>query len=140
MEIIQELLGELPPPTQHVGQGYLTQTLTAVDGSVVKTLATLAEAAYLRDKNGQAHGGWRLHTHFAVDRGVPVRIDVTGALNGGKTDEKQVLRQKLKARSLLCAGPLVCGEEPSRMRLKRLLVSAGRLRMMREFALAWTRC
>lgn len=109
MEIIQELLGELPPPTQHVGQGYLTQTLTAVDGSVVKTLATLAEAAYLRDKNGQAHGGWRFHTHFAVDRGVPVRIDVTGALNGGKTDEKQVLRQKLKARSLLCAGPLVCG-------------------------------
>ena len=70
--------------------------LTAVDGSVVKTLASLAEAAYLRDSNGQAHCGWRFHTHFEIDRQLPVRIEVTSALNGGKTDEKHVLRRSLQ--------------------------------------------
>jgi hypothetical protein len=71
--------------------------LTAVDGSVVRTIANLAEAAYLSDKNGQTHCGWRFHTHFEIDRGVPVRMDVTGALNSGKSDEKSQLRQRLQA-------------------------------------------
>jgi hypothetical protein len=70
--------------------------LTAVDGSVVKTLASLAEAAYLRDRNGQTHCGWRFHTHFEIDRQLPVRIEVTAALNGGQTDEKHVLRRSLQ--------------------------------------------
>jgi hypothetical protein len=90
--IIAELWAEAPP-TRGVGQGYVRQVLTAVDGSVVKTLASLAEAAYLRDKNGQTHCGWRFHTHFEIDRQLPVRIEVTSALNGGKTDEKHVLRK-----------------------------------------------
>ena len=79
-----------------MGKGYVRQVLTAVDGSVVKTLASLAEAAYLRDKNGQAHCGWRFHTHFEIDRQLPVRIEVTSALNGGETDEKHVLRRALQ--------------------------------------------
>jgi hypothetical protein len=70
--------------------------LTAVDGSVVRTLASSAEAAYLRDKNGRTHCGWRFHTHFEIDRQLPVRIEVTSALNGGKTDEKHVLRRSLQ--------------------------------------------
>jgi IS4 transposase len=57
----------------------------------------LAEAAYLRDRNGQAHCGWRFHTHFEIDRQLPVRMEVTSALNGGKTDEKHVLRRSLQA-------------------------------------------
>src|SRR5262249_61750844 len=51
----------------------------------------------LRDRNGQAHCGWRFHTHFEVDRRLPIRIEVTSALNGGKTDEKHVLRRSLQA-------------------------------------------
>ena len=93
--IIAELWAEAPP-CRGVGKGYVRQVLTAVDGSVVKTLACLAEAAYLRDKNGQAHCGWRFHTHFEIDRQLPVRIEVTSALNGGKTDEKHVLRRSLQ--------------------------------------------
>jgi hypothetical protein len=40
---------------------------------------------------------WRLHTHFEVERGVPVRIDVTGASNRGENDERAVLRTTLSA-------------------------------------------
>src|SRR6516165_866705 len=93
--IIAELWADAPP-SRGVGQGYVRQVLTAVDGSVVKTLASLAEAAYLRDKNGQTHCGWRFHTQFEIDRQLPARIEVTSALNGGKTDEKQVLRKVLQ--------------------------------------------
>ena len=94
--IIGELLMQVPTSAA-ISEGHVKQTLTAVDGSVVKTLASLAEAAYLRDKNGTTHAGWRFHTHFEIDRKVPVKMDVTTALNGGKTDEKQVLRLRLEA-------------------------------------------
>ena len=83
-------------PFAGVGQHDVHQVLTAVNGSVVKTLASLAEAAYLRDKNGKTHCGWRFHTQFDIDRSLPTRIEVTSALNGGKTDEKHVLRRSLQ--------------------------------------------
>src|SRR6516165_12638580 len=93
--IIAELWAEVPP-SRGVGKEPVRRVLTAVDGSVVKTLASLAEAAYLRDRNGRAHCGWRFHTHFEIDRQLPIRIEVTSALNGGKTDEKHVLRKSLE--------------------------------------------
>jgi hypothetical protein len=71
--------------------------LLAVDGSVVKTLSTIAEAAYLKNVHGQSKSAWRLHTHFDVDRGVPTRIDVTSGKNSGKSDEKNMLRTRLAA-------------------------------------------
>jgi hypothetical protein len=94
--LIGELFAKLPAPATRIGGQPLRQTLTAVDGSVVKTLVSLAEAAYLRDKQGGSHSGWRFHTHFDVDRRVPLRIDVTTAHNRGKTDEKQQLRGRLE--------------------------------------------
>jgi IS4 transposase len=94
--IVAELLGQIPTKSD-VGRGHVPQALMAVDGSVIKTLSSLAQAAYLRDKNGKTHCGWRFHTHFAIDRGVPVRMDVTSAANSGKTDEKQQLRLHLES-------------------------------------------
>jgi hypothetical protein len=93
--IIGVLLADVPR-ARSIGAGHIPHVLTAVDGSVVKTLAALAEAAYLKDKNGATHCGWRFHTHFEIDRGVPVRMDVTTALNSGKTDEKNHLRSRLE--------------------------------------------
>jgi hypothetical protein len=93
--IIDELGSKLKP-MHNVGCGHVKQTLTAVDGSVVKTLATITEAAYLKNRHGQSKSGWRLHTHFDIDHHVPRRIDVTGGLNGGKSDEKYVLRKALQ--------------------------------------------
>jgi hypothetical protein len=94
--IISELLEELPR-TRSLCPEQVPQVLMAVDGSVVPTLASLATAAYLKDKNGQDHCGWRFHTHFEIDRAVPVRMDVTTAVNGGKTEEKDHLRRHLQA-------------------------------------------
>jgi DDE family transposase len=93
--IIGELLREVPR-ARSIGGDAVPQVLTAVDGSVVRTIATLAEAAYLTDKNGQPHSAWRFHTHFEIDRNVPVRMNATSALNSGKTDEKSQLRGRLE--------------------------------------------
>jgi Transposase DDE domain len=98
-ERLRAIIGELAAdvkPTRNVGGPQFEHVLTAVDGSVVKTLSTIAEAAYLKNVHGQSKSGWRLHTHFDVDRGVPTRIDVTSGLNSGKTDEKNVLRERLQ--------------------------------------------
>ena len=99
-ERLREIIGELAEqtrPVRDLAGNELTQLLTAVDGSVVQTLSTVAEAAYLKNRHGQSKSAWRLHTHFDVVRGVPTRIDVTGGKNSGKTDEKNVLRQHLAA-------------------------------------------
>jgi hypothetical protein len=99
-ERLREIIGELGRevrPMRRVGGESLDQLLVAVDGSVLKTLATIAQAAYLKNRHGESKSAWRLHTHFDVDRGVPTRIDVTSGLNSGKSDEKNVLRTRLAA-------------------------------------------
>lgn len=93
--IIGQLLSRLPPRRQ-IGQGHVSQVLTAVDGTIVQTLSSLAQAAYMRDKQGNSHSAWRFHTHFEIDRGVPVRMDLTTAHNVGKNEEKNQLRQRLE--------------------------------------------
>jgi len=99
-ERLREIIGELAEhtkPIRDVARREVKQLLTAVDGSVVQTLSSVAEAAYLKDRNGQSKSAWRLHTHFDILRGVPTQIDVTTAKNGGKTDEKNVLRANLQS-------------------------------------------
>lgn len=93
--IIGHLLSQLPT-TRRIGQGHVSQVLTAVDGSLIQTLASLAQAAYMRDKQGNSHSAWRFHTHFEIDRSVPVRMDVTVGRNVGKNEEKNQLRQRLE--------------------------------------------
>lgn len=98
-ERLQGIMGELAVdvrPTRSVAGEHLEHVLTAVDGSVVETLSTIAQAAYLKNIHGESKSAWRLHTHFDVDRGVPTKIDVTRGLNSGPTDEKQVLRRNLQ--------------------------------------------
>jgi Transposase DDE domain len=95
-QIIGELAAEVRPRQRGAGQ-HLDQLLTAVDGSVIQTLSTIDEAAYLKNVHGQSRSAWRLHTHFDVERGIPTRIDVTPGLNSGKSDEKNVLRAHLEA-------------------------------------------
>jgi hypothetical protein len=79
-ERLREIIGELAEqtrPVRDVAGKQVQQLLTAVDGSVIKTWSTVAQAAYLKTKQGESRSAWRLHTHFDVDRGVPTRIDVT---------------------------------------------------------------
>lgn len=95
-EIIGELAGEVRPSRNLAGP-HRDQVLMAVDGSVVQTLSTIAQAAYLKNVHGESQSAWRLHTHFDVERGVPARIDVTSGKNSGVSDEKNVLRKNLAA-------------------------------------------
>jgi hypothetical protein len=94
--IIESLAADVKP-VRDVRNGHLAHALTAVDGSVVKTLRTIAAAAFMGDKNGGSHSGWRLHTHFDVDRHVPTRIEVSPGSNSGHNDEKNRLRKRLEA-------------------------------------------
>jgi hypothetical protein len=97
-ERLRQIIGELAKqiqPVRDVAGNEVQQLLTAVDGSVVQTLSTIAQAAYLKTKQGESRSAWRLHTHFDVDRGVPIRIDLTTGRNSGKAEEKNMLRRQL---------------------------------------------
>jgi hypothetical protein len=97
-QIARDLAAQLPPLTKQPAFADVKPLVTAVDGTVIKTLSRLVQAAYLKSwSNGQSLSAWRLHTHFEVERGLPVRIDVTGAGNKGEADERAVLRKTLEA-------------------------------------------
>lgn len=93
---IIEQLGEKLRPLDNVGRGLVPHALTAVDGSVVKTLSTITEAMYLKNCQGEPLSAWRLHTHFDIDCRVPRRIDVTTGMSTGDADEKAVLKKALQ--------------------------------------------
>jgi hypothetical protein len=97
-EIIDELGAQLKPIHHDKRLKDIDHVLTAVDGSVVKTLARIAQAAYLKSPtDGRSLNAWRLHTHFEIDRYVPTRIDVTGGANKKNQDERYVLGQNLQS-------------------------------------------
>jgi hypothetical protein len=95
--IVAELAGELQPLAQDPRLAEIRPLLTVVDSTLVKTLPRLTEAMWSRTKDGQATHYWRLHTHFCVDRQVPVRVEATAPSTGGAGDEKAVLRRQLEA-------------------------------------------
>jgi len=99
--VVQQLAGELNPVNadprvrQHVAQA-----LKIVDGTVLDTIATVARAAWLPFQDGTAKHAWRLHANFDFDTWCPDADDgltLTDARNSGPSDEKNVLRAKLKA-------------------------------------------
>lgn len=95
--IIEELAGALQPIAQDPRLKEIRPLLTVVDSTLVKTLPCLTEAMWSRTKDGQTTHHWRLHTHFSVDRHVPVRVEATAPRTGGEGDEKAVLRRQLEA-------------------------------------------
>jgi hypothetical protein len=97
-QIAAELAAQLEPLSNDRQFPEVKHLITAVDGTVVKTLSRIVQAAYLRSPtDGRSMSAWRLHTHFEVERGLPVRIDVTGAGGQGEADERAVLRHTLQS-------------------------------------------
>lgn len=97
-QIAGELAAQLGPLANDRSFPDVKHLVTAVDGTCVKTLARVVQAAYLRSPtDGRSMSAWRLHTHFDVERGLPTRIDVTGAGTRGENDERAVLRKTLQA-------------------------------------------
>ena len=94
--VIDELLGKLNPVGRDPRLRDLKGLLTIVDATLLKALPRMTQAMWADNCDGSPRHAWKLHTHFEIDRHVPVRVDVTGALNGGKSDEAAVLRTNLQ--------------------------------------------
>lgn len=92
-EVIAELGGKLQPFAKDPRLKHLRQTLTLVDGSVLKVLPWLSQAM-LQEPTDEHK--LRLHAHFEVQRHVPVRIDVTGGTPRGEDDERAVLARSIE--------------------------------------------
>jgi len=95
-EIVAELGAQLQPLGRDPRLRDVPGALTAVDGSLLSVLPKLMQASFLKRSTGSGLIKWRLHTHFEVDRYVPMRIDVTPN-GGGPHDERAVLERTLEA-------------------------------------------
>ena len=107
--IVEELGGQVMSLGKDPALKEVQQLLTAVDGTVIKTLARVAEAAYLRSPStGERKYAWRLHMQFEVDRHVPSLLEVTGA--SGKGEQRRYGDRYISAGCLGKAGkmPLRC--------------------------------
>jgi len=98
--VVHQLAGELRPVNAdpRVKQ-HLSQSLKIVDGTVLDAIVTVARAAWLPFQDGSVKHAWRLHVNFDFDAWCPDPdgVELTDARNSGKSDEKHVLRSKLKA-------------------------------------------
>jgi hypothetical protein len=94
--IIAELGQRLQPHNRDPRLKELRDTTTLVDATLLAALPRMAEASFLKTTTDSGLTKWRLHTHFEVDRYVPVRIDITRA-GGGDADERAVLERTLQA-------------------------------------------
>jgi hypothetical protein len=75
---------------------HLAQSLKIVDATVLDAIATVAQAAWIPFQDGIAKHAWKLHVNFDFDSFLPEEVELTDARNSGKSDEKNVLRKKLK--------------------------------------------
>ncbi|MDB5334975.1 MAG: transposase [Planctomycetaceae bacterium] len=96
IEIIQELGSQVQPLTKDPRLQGIQQTLTLVDATLIAAMPRIMAASVMKQQSGSGMVKWRLHTHFEVDRHVPVRIDVTRD-GGGDQDERAVLERTIDA-------------------------------------------
>ena len=94
--LAEELSHKLPDRTPE-NFACVDKKITAVDGSVFRLLAQVAELAWLPKGDGKSSCGYRLHAQFEVFKGIPSRIDVTGANPKGEADERRVLERTVQA-------------------------------------------
>lgn len=94
-QIAAELSDQVPGPKSSAFAA-VGQPIVAVDGSVIDTVVRVAKLAWLPKAKGKSLSAYRLHTHFEVLRGVPTRIDVTGAKPKGEADERAVLQRSIE--------------------------------------------
>jgi Transposase DDE domain len=100
--IIDELGGELKSLGKDPRLSELKHALTLVDGSILKGLSRLSNAAcaqtrYTTTREGRALHGWRLHLQLDLELFCPHKVQVTGARKSGSSSESGVLRQSLEA-------------------------------------------
>ena len=85
--IIGELLDKLSPLQANTRFDEIKGVITLVDGTLLPALPRLVEAMWQDDR----HKAFKLHTHFELLKGVPTRMDLTGA----NASERNVLQASL---------------------------------------------
>ncbi|MFZ1935401.1 MAG: IS4 family transposase [Thermoguttaceae bacterium] len=95
-EIIAELGKQLEPIARDPRLKDVQHTLTLVDGTLMRGLPVLVQAALGDPRTAKLKAKFRLHTQFDLERGVPVRIDVTEGIGKGEADERAVLARALE--------------------------------------------
>jgi hypothetical protein len=96
-EIITELGGQLQPIARDPRLKEVQHTLTLVDGTLLKGLPVLVQAAMCDTRAAKHKAKFRLHTQFDLEHGVPIRIDVTEGISRGEADERVVLAKALES-------------------------------------------
>jgi hypothetical protein len=96
-EIIAELGGQLGAIAHDPRLQDVHHVVTLVDGTLLKGLPVLAQAALQDPRAAKLEGKVRLHTQFDLERGVPIRIDVTEGVSRGEADERAVLAKALQS-------------------------------------------
>jgi hypothetical protein len=95
-EIIAELGDQLQPIARDPRLQDIQHTLTLVDGTLLKGLPLLVQAGMQDPRAAKLEAKVRLHTQFDLERGVPIRIDVTEGSGEGKNSERAVLAKALE--------------------------------------------
>lgn len=100
-ELLPEIIGELAEELKPIGQDaklkHIRDTLTLVDGTLLKALPKMAEASLLKQQTGKSTIKWRLHTQFEVKRYHVSRVDLTEGSGRGDADEREVLARNLQS-------------------------------------------
>jgi hypothetical protein len=94
-EIIAELGEDVKPLTRDARLKDINQTIELVDGTLIAALPKVMEASWRKATTGSGMVKWRLHSHFEVDRHVPVRMDLTPD-GGGPQDERAVMERTIE--------------------------------------------
>jgi hypothetical protein len=96
-EIIAELGEQLAPIARDPRLKDVRHTLTLVDGTLLNGLPVLVRAALPDPRTAKLQAKFRFHTQFDLERGVPIRIDVTEGISRGEADERAVLGRALES-------------------------------------------
>jgi hypothetical protein len=97
VQLAGKLGGELRPVNADPRiKTHLDHALTIADGTVLNAIAKVSEAMWLPFQDGTAKHAWKLHVQLDFDTFLPCEVELTDARNTGKSDEKNVLRKKLK--------------------------------------------
>jgi hypothetical protein len=91
-EIIDELSTQLQPLQSDPHLHDITRTITLVDGPLLPALPKIVQAVWIDEH----HKAFKLHFHFELLKGVPVRADLTD----GNYDERDILADVLEAERL----------------------------------------
>ena len=100
-ERLKEVIAELGEQLQSIARDPrlkdVQYTLTLVDGTLLKGLPVLVQAAMPDPRAAKHKAKFRLHTQFDLERGVPIRIDVTEGSGRGAASERAVLAKALES-------------------------------------------